>query len=78
MPRSDKILLCNHATEILQRVLSVGDVRHPDEDWTIPTEHENMSHARAHQVEYYITGNVQELEHALCRIAMALYKLKHG
>ncbi len=79
MARSDKLPCAMYAATVIAEVLAEGDLAHADTDWLDVTVMENVDHALDH-LQYFRTRasagreSAEDLEHALCRIAMALYR----
>jgi len=76
MARSNKTLLSKYAAEIIEKVLTEGDVKHADVDWVTPTVGENLNHVWDHYRQINVFGHPtdEHFEHLVCRAAMAAYK----
>lgn len=61
----------------LEATMDFGATFHEPGSWLTEGLEHHMQHAYDHVKEWLLEGNDEDLEHALCRMAMALYSLHH-
>jgi hypothetical protein len=81
MPRSDKSILANFTSQVIQEVLAEGDISHANDDWADESIDTNSDHLDKHlnnflESQYFSVDFLkveEELRHIVCRASMLYY-----
>lgn len=71
MARNREVVLA-HASRAVNNAMDLGDRTHPNDPWINESVEHHLFHAYVHMFASATRYSTTDLEHAICRLAMAI------